>query len=145
MTRLRRVRSCGTPVLFAKKKDGSLRLCVDWRGLNSMTRKDRYPLPLIPNLLDRLPSPTVFTKIDLHGAYAFVVRDRGEIGGPVLSGGPIIDEMLTRTTYYALVVLSVTLLFFREQFSIGREHLGKVVLCSVGGGWGRSRVSGSVS
>jgi hypothetical protein len=57
--------SCGTPVLFAKKKDGSLRLCVDWRGLNAITRKDRYPLPLILNLLDRLRNLSVFTKIDL--------------------------------------------------------------------------------
>ena len=46
--------SCGAPVLFVKKKDGSLCLCVDWGGLNAITKKDRYPLPLIPNLLDRL-------------------------------------------------------------------------------------------
>ena len=61
--------SCGVPVLFAKKKDGSLRLCVDWRGLNAMTKKDWYPLPLIASLLDHLRSSTVFTKIDLCGAY----------------------------------------------------------------------------
>ena len=42
----------GAPVLFAKKKDGSLRLCVDFRGLNKIIKKDRYPLPLIANLLD---------------------------------------------------------------------------------------------
>ena len=64
--------SCGAPVLFVKKKDGSLRLCVDWRGLNSITKKDRYPLPLIPNLLDRLRNSNVFTKIDLRGAYNLV-------------------------------------------------------------------------
>ena len=45
---------CGAPILFVKKKDGSLRLCVNYRGLNHVTRKDRYPLPLIPDLLDRL-------------------------------------------------------------------------------------------
>ena len=43
---------CGTPVLFDKKKDGSLRICVDYQGLNKLTRKDRYPLPLISDLLD---------------------------------------------------------------------------------------------
>jgi len=64
--------SCGAPVLFAKKKDGSLRLCVDWHGLNAITKKDRYPLPLIPNLLDRLRNSNVFTKIDLRGAYNLV-------------------------------------------------------------------------
>ena len=42
----------GAPILFARKKDGSLRLCVDFRGLNRITRKDRYPLPLISDLLD---------------------------------------------------------------------------------------------
>ena len=64
--------SCGTPVLFVKQKDASLRLCVNWRGLNSITKKDRYPLPLIPNLLDRLRSSSIYTKIDLRGAYNLV-------------------------------------------------------------------------
>ena len=57
---------CGGPVLFVKKKDGLLYLCVDWHSLNSITRKDQYPLPLIPNLLDCLCKSTIFTKIDLH-------------------------------------------------------------------------------
>src|SRR5690606_14639466 len=43
----------GAPILFAKKKDGSLRLCVDYRALNKITIKNRYALPLIPELLDR--------------------------------------------------------------------------------------------
>ena len=42
----------GAPVLFAKKKDGSLCLCIDFCGLNKITKKDRFPLPLIANLLD---------------------------------------------------------------------------------------------
>ena len=42
----------GAPVLFVKKKDGSLCLCVDFRGLNKITKKDHYPLPLIADLLD---------------------------------------------------------------------------------------------
>jgi len=64
--------SAGAPVLFIKKKDGSLRLAVDYRGLNKITKKDRYPLPLIPDLLDRLRSARVFTKLDLRGAYNLV-------------------------------------------------------------------------
>ncbi|KAG6815275.1 hypothetical protein H0H93_010365, partial [Arthromyces matolae] len=48
--------SAGAPVLFAKKKDGSLRLCVDYRGLNRITQKNRYPIPLIGDLIDRLRS-----------------------------------------------------------------------------------------
>ena len=42
----------GAPILFVRKKDGSLHLCVDYRGLNKITKKDRYPLPLISDLLD---------------------------------------------------------------------------------------------
>ena len=62
----------GAPILFVKKKDGSLRLCVDYRGLNKVTVRNRYPLPLIPELLDRLRSARVFSKIDLRGAYNLV-------------------------------------------------------------------------
>ena len=43
----------GAPILFVKKKDGSLCLCVNYRGLNKITIRNRYPLPLIPELLDQ--------------------------------------------------------------------------------------------
>ncbi len=66
------------PILFVKKKDGSLRLCVDYRGLNAMTIKNRYPLPLISDLLDRLRHAKVFTKIDLRGAYNLLRIAKGE-------------------------------------------------------------------
>jgi hypothetical protein len=56
-------------LLFVKKKDGSLRLCVDYHGLNKITKKNRYPLPLISGLLDWLHTGKIFTKIDLRGAY----------------------------------------------------------------------------
>ena len=61
--------SAGSPILFVKKKDGSLRLCVDYRGLNAITSKNRYPLPLIPETLDRLRTAKLFTALDLRGAY----------------------------------------------------------------------------
>ena len=64
--------STGAPILFIKKKDGSLHLAVDYCGLNKITKKDRYPLPLIPDLLDHLRSARVFTKLDLCGAYNLV-------------------------------------------------------------------------
>ncbi len=63
---------CGSPVLFVKKKDGSLRLCVYYRGLNKITRKDRYPLPLISDLLDAPRKARIYTKIDLRHAYNLV-------------------------------------------------------------------------
>jgi len=60
------------PVLFFKKKDGSLRLCVDFRGLNQITKKDRYPLPLISDLLESPSRTKIYMKIDLHSAYHLV-------------------------------------------------------------------------
>ena len=59
----------GAPILFVPKKDGTLRLCVDYRGLNDITVKNRYPLPLISELLDRLNGARVFSKLDLKDAY----------------------------------------------------------------------------
>lgn len=69
---------CGAPVLFVRKKDGSLRLCVDYRQLNSITKKDRYPLPLIDNLLDRLKTAKIFTALDLRGAYNLIRVKKGD-------------------------------------------------------------------
>jgi hypothetical protein len=62
----------GAPVLFIKKKDGSLQLCVDFRQLNAITRKDKYPLPLTSELLDIPSRAKVFTKIDPKHAYHFI-------------------------------------------------------------------------
>jgi hypothetical protein len=56
----------GCPALFVKKKDGSLRLCVDYRPLNAVTIKKKYPLPRIDVLFDQLAGATVFSKIDLR-------------------------------------------------------------------------------
>ncbi|PRP79435.1 retrotransposable element protein [Planoprotostelium fungivorum] len=60
---------CGAPILFVKKKDGGLRLCVDYRKLNNLTVKNVYPLPLIAELLDRFAGAKIFTKLDLKDAY----------------------------------------------------------------------------
>jgi len=70
--------SHGAPVLFVKKKDGSLRLCVDFCGLNKITKKDRYPLPLISDLLDSPCKARIYTKIDLRHAYHLVRIAEGD-------------------------------------------------------------------
>jgi len=59
----------GAAVLFAKKKDGGLRCCIDYRGLNSVTKKDRTPLPNLRELRDRLVGKKYFTSIDIRNAY----------------------------------------------------------------------------
>lgn len=66
------------PILFVKKKDSTLRLCVDYRALNAITVKNRYPLPLIPEALDRLREARIFTKLDLRGAYNLVRIKAGD-------------------------------------------------------------------
>jgi hypothetical protein len=69
----------GAPVLFTRKKDGSLRMCIDYRALNSQTVKNRYALPRIDELLDRLYGAKRFSKIDLTSGYwqiAIAAADR---------------------------------------------------------------------
>jgi hypothetical protein len=73
-----------SPILFVKKKDGKLRLCVDFRQLNKVTIKNKYPLPRINDLFDQLKDARIFSKIDLRSGYHQV---------------RIIDEDISKTTF----------------------------------------------
>ncbi|KAI3797453.1 hypothetical protein L1987_32710 [Smallanthus sonchifolius] len=59
----------GAPVLFVKKKDGTFRMCIDYRELNKVTIKNRYPLPRIDDLFDQLQGSSFYSKIDLRSGY----------------------------------------------------------------------------
>ncbi|XP_073465040.1 uncharacterized protein [Aquarana catesbeiana] len=68
----------GAGIFFVEKKDHSLRPCIDYRELNKITVKNRYPLPLLPELFQRLGTATIFTKLDLRGAYNLVRIRKGD-------------------------------------------------------------------
>lgn len=69
---------CGSPVLFTKKPGGGLRFCVDYRGLNAVTRKDRYPIPLIKETLEAVGRSKWLTKLDVSSAFHRIRIAKGE-------------------------------------------------------------------
>ena len=71
--------SFSAPVVFAKKSDGTLRFCLDYRSLNAITKKSRYPLPKIDELLDQLHGAQFFTSLDLSSAYHQIPMNPADI------------------------------------------------------------------
>ncbi|KAL6352555.1 hypothetical protein LRP88_13019 [Fusarium phalaenopsidis] len=117
--------SVGYPVMFVPKKNGKLRLCVDFRMLNAITVKDRTPLPLISELKDRLFGMKYFTALDLKGAYNLIRIKEGH-------------EWKTafRTKYglfeYLVMPFGLTnapAAFQRMINNVLREHLDIFVVC----------------
>ena len=120
----RSVSPWGALVLFVNKKDGTLRLCVDYRELNAVTIKNKYPLPRIDDLLDQLKGAKYFSKIDLRSGYhqmkireedvpktAFVTR-YGHHEFTVVSSG------LTNAPAYFMNMMNLILMEELNQFVV---------------------------
>lgn len=114
----------GAPILFAPKKDGKLRMCLDYRWLNAKTVKNRYPLPLPEELVDRLAGSKVFSRIDLRSGYWQM---------PVRSEDQEKTAFRTRYGHYEFKVVPFGLANAPPQFmaminDIFREELDKFVV-----------------
>lgn len=114
----------GAPVLFVKKKDGTMCMYMDYRKLNKLTVKNRYPLPRIDDLFDQVRGATVFSKIDLRSGYHQIkIKDED------------IHKTAFRTRYghYEFVVLHFGLTnapatFMRLMHSVFHPYLDNFVL-----------------
>ncbi|KAK3525392.1 hypothetical protein QTP86_031578 [Hemibagrus guttatus] len=110
--------------VFVVKKDGGLRSCIDYRALNKITVKFRYPLPLIPSVLEHLRGATVFTKLDLRSAYNLI---------RIREGDKWKTAFVTSTGHYEYLVMPYGLfnapsVFQDFMHEVLREFLHKSVL-----------------
>jgi hypothetical protein len=114
----------GAPILFVKKKDGTLRLCIDFRQLNKATVKNKYPLPRIDDLFDQLRGENIFSKIDLRSGYHQVRIKEEDINKTTFR---------TRYGHYEFVVVpfgltNAPVVFMCLMNGIFRNYLDKFVI-----------------
>ncbi|KAL0561647.1 hypothetical protein IC582_002087 [Cucumis melo] len=109
----------GAPVLFVKKKDGSMRLCIDYRELNKVTVKNRYPLPRIDDLFDQLQGATVFSKIHLRSGYHQLRIKDGDVPKTAFRSREFLDTFL--------IVFIDDILIYSKTEAEHEEHL-RIVL-----------------
>jgi hypothetical protein len=138
----------GAPILFVRKKDGTLRLCIDYRQLNKMTIKNIYPLPCIDDLFDQVRGETIFSKIDLqvgyhqvrikdediykttfrmrYGHYKFVVIPFGLTNAPT-SFMCLMNSILSKYLEKFVIVFIDDILIYSKNEQEHEEHL-RIVL-----------------
>ena len=114
----------GAPVLFVKNKDGTFRMCIDYRQLNKLTIKNRYPLPQINDISDQVRGASVFSKIDLRTGYHQLIIKEEDISK---------TSFRTRYGHYEFVVLPFGLTNAPATFmclmnSVLNKYLDKFVL-----------------
>ncbi|MBW0570469.1 hypothetical protein O181_110184 [Austropuccinia psidii MF-1] len=136
--------STGAPVLFVKKKDGGLRLCVDYRKLNAVTRKNKYPVPPMNQLLTVFNGSSIFSKIDLrcaynllrikegdehltcfrtkYGSYEYLVMPFGLTNAPASFQNLVNDIFYYLLDVYDVVYLDYIMVFFKSE----EEHVTHV-------------------
>ncbi len=137
----------GAPVFFVHKKDGTLRMCVDYRALNKATVKNRYPLPRIDDLFDRLSGAKVFSRIDLrsgyyqiriaegdeektacrtrYGSYEFMVKPFGLTNAPA-TFCTLMNDIFREWLDDFVVVYIDDILIYSSSLEEHAEHLRKV-------------------
>jgi hypothetical protein len=138
----------GAPVLFVQKKDGSQRMCVDYRSLNDVTIKNKYPLPRIDDLFDQMRGARVFSKIDLrlgyhqmkirlsdipkttfstrYGLYEFIVMSFGLTNAPTYFMNLMNKVFMEYLDKFVLVFID-DILIYSENDSDHEEHLWMVL------------------
>jgi hypothetical protein len=114
----------GAPILFVKKKDGTLRLCIDFRQLNKVTVEKKYPLPRINDLFDQLKNEKIFSKIDLRSGYHEVRIKEEDINKTAFR---------TRYGHYEFTVVpfglsNALVVFMCLMNGVFREYLDKFVI-----------------
>jgi hypothetical protein len=116
--------SWAAPVLFVEKKDGTKRMCIDYRALNEVSIKNKYPLPRIEDLFDQLRGVSVFSKLDLRSVY-HQLRIR--------SSNILKTTFITKYRLYEFIVISfgltnVTAFFMYLMNSVFMDYLDKFVV-----------------
>nr|GFC29685.1 putative reverse transcriptase domain-containing protein [Tanacetum cinerariifolium] len=107
----------GVPVLFVKKKDGSFWMCIDYRELNKLTVKNRYPLPRIDDLFDQLQGSSVYSKIDMRSGYHQLRVREEDIMNRVCK--PYLDK-------FVIVFIDDILIYSKDEKEHG-EHLKAIL------------------